>query len=108
MFWIFYRIDILIEYLFKDDFIVGRLIIIYKFFYRVDGIGFVVYDGVLFFNKERIRNIVKFDLRIRIKSGEVIIVNVNYYDIFFYRWGGKFDIDLVVDENGLWVIYVIE
>lgn len=68
----------------------------------------MVYDGVVFFNKERIRNIVKFDLRIRIKSGEVIINYVNYYDILLYRWGGKIDIDLVVDENGLWVIYVTE
>lgn len=29
--------------------------------HRVDGTGFVVYDGALFFNKERTRNIVKFD-----------------------------------------------
>lgn len=40
---------------------------------RVDGTGFVVYDGAVFFNKERTRNIVRGDLRTRIKSGEAII-----------------------------------
>ncbi|KAE8300093.1 Adhesion G protein-coupled receptor L3 [Larimichthys crocea] len=69
---------------------------------------FVVYDGALFFNKERTRNIVKFDLRTRIKSGEAIIANANYHDTSPYRWGGKSDIDLAVDENGLWVIYATE
>ncbi|XP_056136524.1 adhesion G protein-coupled receptor L3 [Lampris incognitus] len=62
----------------------------------------------MFFNKERTRNIVKFDLRTRIKSGEAIIANANYHDTSPYRWGGKSDIDLAVDENGLWVIYATE
>lgn len=75
---------------------------------RVDGTGFVVYDGAVFYNKERTRNIVKYDLRTRIKSGEAIITNANYHDTSPYRWGGKSDIDLAVDENGLWVIYATE
>uniref|UniRef100_A0A3P8W0J3 Adhesion G protein-coupled receptor L1 n=1 Tax=Cynoglossus semilaevis TaxID=244447 RepID=A0A3P8W0J3_CYNSE len=74
----------------------------------VDGTGFVVYDGAVFYNKERTRNIVKYDLRTRIKSGEAIITNANYHDTSPYRWGGKSDIDLAVDENGLWVIYATE
>lgn len=75
---------------------------------RVDGTGFVVYDGAVFYNKERTRNIVKYDLRTRIKSGEAIVTNANYHDTSPYRWGGKSDIDLAVDENGLWVIYATE
>lgn len=74
----------------------------------MDGTGFVVYDGAVFYNKERTRNIVKYDLRTRIKSGEAIITNANYHDTSPYRWGGKSDIDLAVDENGLWVIYATE
>ncbi|XP_016391187.1 adhesion G protein-coupled receptor L3-like [Sinocyclocheilus rhinocerous] len=86
----------------------GRPTTTYKLPHRVDGTGFVVYDGALFFNKERTRNIVKFDLRTRIKSGEAIIASANYHDTSPYRWGGKSDIDLSVDENGLWVIYATE
>ncbi|XP_062830142.1 adhesion G protein-coupled receptor L3 isoform X1 [Anolis carolinensis] len=106
--WTPYRTDTLTEYSSKDDFIAGRPTTTYKLPHRVDGTGFVVYDGALFFNKERTRNIVKFDLRTRIKSGEAIIANANYHDTSPYRWGGKTDIDLAVDENGLWVIYATE
>ncbi|XP_039607041.1 adhesion G protein-coupled receptor L3 isoform X9 [Polypterus senegalus] len=106
--WTQYRTDTLTEYSSKEDFIAGRPTTTYKLPHRVDGTGFVVYDGALFFNKERTRNIVKFDLRTRIKSGEAIIANANYHDTSPYRWGGKSDIDLAVDENGLWVIYATE
>uniref|UniRef100_A0AAZ3SCM7 Adhesion G protein-coupled receptor L3 n=1 Tax=Oncorhynchus tshawytscha TaxID=74940 RepID=A0AAZ3SCM7_ONCTS len=106
--WTPYRTDTLTEYSSKEDFIAGRPTTTYKLPHRVDGTGFVVYDGALFFNKERTRNIVKFDLRTRIKSGEAIIGSANYHDTSPYRWGGKSDIDLAVDENGLWVIYATE
>ncbi|XP_062864946.1 adhesion G protein-coupled receptor L3-like [Trichomycterus rosablanca] len=106
--WTPYRTDTLTEYSSKEDFIAGRPTTTYKLPHRVDGTGFVVYDGALFFNKERTRNIVKFDLRTRIKSGEAIIAGANYHDTSPYRWGGKSDLDLAVDENGLWVIYATE
>ncbi|XP_035385865.1 adhesion G protein-coupled receptor L3-like isoform X5 [Electrophorus electricus] len=106
--WMPYRTDTLTEYPGKEDFIAGRPTTTYKLPHRVDGTGFVVYDGALFFNKERTRNIVKFDLRTRIKSGEAIIAGANYHDTSPYRWGGKTDIDLAVDENGLWVVYATE
>ncbi|KAJ8262305.1 hypothetical protein GJAV_G00164960 [Gymnothorax javanicus] len=106
--WTPYRTDTLTEYSSKEDFIAGRPTTTYKLPNRVDGTGFVVYDGALFYNKERTRNIVKFDLRTRIKSGEAIIASANYHDTSPYRWGGKSDIDLAVDENGLWVIYATE
>ncbi|XP_041417245.1 adhesion G protein-coupled receptor L2 isoform X28 [Xenopus laevis] len=106
--WTPYRTDTLIEYASLQDFQNGRQTTTYKLPNRVDGTGFVVYDGAVFFNKERTRNIVKFDLRTRIKSGEAIINYANYHDTSPYRWGGKTDIDLAVDENGLWVIYATE
>uniref|UniRef100_UPI003AAB3EBB adhesion G protein-coupled receptor L2 n=1 Tax=Centroberyx gerrardi TaxID=166262 RepID=UPI003AAB3EBB len=106
--WTPYRTDTLIEYSSLDDFQNARQTVTYKLPHRVDGTGFVVYDGAVFFNKERTRNIVKFDLRTRIKSGEAIINNANYHDTSPYKWGGKTDIDLAVDENGLWVIYATE
>uniref|UniRef100_A0A671LYE1 Adhesion G protein-coupled receptor L2-like n=1 Tax=Sinocyclocheilus anshuiensis TaxID=1608454 RepID=A0A671LYE1_9TELE len=106
--WTPYRTDTLIEYASLDDLRSGRQTTTYKLPHRVDGTGFVAYDGAIFFNKERTRNIVKFDLRTRIKSGEAIVANANYHDTSPYRWGGKTDIDLAVDERGLWVIYATE
>uniref|UniRef100_A0A8C9SZQ9 Adhesion G protein-coupled receptor L2 n=1 Tax=Scleropages formosus TaxID=113540 RepID=A0A8C9SZQ9_SCLFO len=106
--WTPYRTDTLLEYASLEDFQNSRQTTTYKLPHRVDGTGFVVYDGAVFFNKERTRNIVKFDLRTRIKSGEAIINNANYHDTSPYKWGGKTDIDLSVDENGLWVIYATE
>uniref|UniRef100_A0A3Q2ZWK1 Adhesion G protein-coupled receptor L2-like n=1 Tax=Kryptolebias marmoratus TaxID=37003 RepID=A0A3Q2ZWK1_KRYMA len=106
--WTPYRTDTLIEYASLEDFKNGRQTTTYKLPHRVDGTGFVAYDGAIFFNKERTRNIVKFDLRTRIKSGEAIVNNANYHDTSPYRWGGKTDIDLSVDERGLWVIYATE
>ncbi|XP_029107780.1 adhesion G protein-coupled receptor L1-like isoform X2 [Scleropages formosus] len=106
--WTPYRTDMLYEYASWDDFRQNRATTTYKLPNRVDGTGFVVYDGAVFYNKERTRNIVKYDLRTRIKSGEAIIANANYHDTSPYRWGGKSDIDLAVDENGLWVIYATE
>uniref|UniRef100_A0A665W950 Si:ch1073-186i23.1 n=1 Tax=Echeneis naucrates TaxID=173247 RepID=A0A665W950_ECHNA len=106
--WTPYRTDTLIEYASLEDFKNSRQTTTYKLPHRVDGTGFVAYDGAIFFNKERTRNIVKFDLRTRIKSGEAIVNNANYHDTSPYRWGGKTDIDLAVDERGLWVIYATE
>ncbi|XP_062336519.1 adhesion G protein-coupled receptor L2-like isoform X4 [Osmerus eperlanus] len=106
--WTPYRTDTLIEYASLEDFKNSRQTTTYKLPHRVDGTGFVAYDGAIFFNKERTRNIVKFDLRTRIKSGEAIVANANYHDTSPYRWGGKTDIDLAVDERGLWVIYATE
>ncbi|XP_046707213.1 adhesion G protein-coupled receptor L2-like isoform X2 [Silurus meridionalis] len=106
--WTPYRTDNLIEYNSLEDFRNGRQMTTYKLPHRADGTGFVAYDGAIFFNKERTRNIVKFDLRTRIKSGEAIVANANYHDTSPYRWGGKTDIDLAVDERGLWVIYATE
>ncbi|XP_040270597.1 adhesion G protein-coupled receptor L1 isoform X1 [Bufo bufo] len=106
--WIPYRTDTLTEYASWEDYAAGRHTTTYRLPSRVDGTGFVVYDGAAFYNKERTRNIVKYDLRTRIKSGEAIIATANYHDTSPYRWGGKTDIDLAVDENGLWVIYATE
>ncbi|XP_028998492.1 adhesion G protein-coupled receptor L1-like isoform X1 [Betta splendens] len=106
--WTPYRTELLCEYASWDDYRQNRVTTTYKLPSRVDGTGFVVYDGAVFYNKERTRNLVKYDLRTRIKSGEAVVVNANYHDTSPYRWGGKSDIDLAVDENGLWVIYSTE
>ncbi|XP_069739231.1 LOW QUALITY PROTEIN: adhesion G protein-coupled receptor L1-like, partial [Phaenicophaeus curvirostris] len=106
--WVPYRTDTLTEYASWDDYVGARHTTTYRLPNRVDGTGFVVYDGAVFYNKERTRNVVKYDLRTRIKSGEAVVGAANYHDTSPYRWGGKTDIDLAVDEEGLWVIYATE
>ncbi|XP_075918397.1 uncharacterized protein LOC142918167 isoform X2 [Petromyzon marinus] len=106
--WTPFRTDRLVEYASLQDILARRPLTNYKLPHRVDGTGFVVYDGAVFFNRERTRSVVKFDLRTRVKGGEAFIPNANYYDTSPYRWGGKSDIDLAADERGLWVIYATE
>ncbi|KAM8793907.1 adhesion G protein-coupled receptor L1-like [Eudromia elegans] len=106
--WVPYRTDTLTEYASWADYVGARHTTTYRLPNRVDGTGFVVYDGAVFYNKERTRNVVKYDLRTRIKSGEAVVAAANYHDTSPYRWGGKSDIDLAVDEEGLWVIYATE
>lgn len=49
--WTPYRTDTLTEYSSKDDFIAGKANYNLQLPHRVDGTGFVVYDGALFFNE---------------------------------------------------------
>ncbi|KAI1229468.1 Latrophilin-1, partial [Lamprotornis superbus] len=106
--WVPYRTDTLTEYASWADLVGSRPAATHRLPHRADGTGFVVYDGAVFYNKERTRSIVKYDLRTRIKSGETVVGAANYHDTSPYRWGGKTDIDLAVDEEGLWVIYATE
>ncbi|XP_014749421.1 PREDICTED: adhesion G protein-coupled receptor L1-like, partial [Sturnus vulgaris] len=106
--WVPYRTDTLTEYASWADLVASRPAATHRLPHRADGTGFVVYDGAVFYNKERTRSIVKYDLRTRIKSGETVVGAANYHDTSPYRWGGKTDIDLAVDEEGLWVIYATE
>ncbi|XP_019466885.1 LOW QUALITY PROTEIN: adhesion G protein-coupled receptor L1-like, partial [Meleagris gallopavo] len=106
--WAPYRSDTLTEYASWEAFAGSRHTTTYRLPSRADGTGFAVYDGAVFYNKERTRSVVKFDLRTRIKSGEAVVGAANYHDTSPYRWGGKTDIDLAVDEEGLWVLYATE
>ncbi|TMS23832.1 Adhesion G protein-coupled receptor L1 [Larimichthys crocea] len=60
--WTPYRTEMLYEYASWDDYRQNRVTTTYKLPSRVDGTGFVVYDGAVFYNKERTRNLVKYDL----------------------------------------------
>ena len=70
-----------------------------------DGTGQVVYDGYLYFNQSSSRIIGKMDL----DTGSIVdtleIPDAGYRNTYHYQWGGWSDIDLAVDEEGLWVIY---
>eukprot|EP00058_Branchiostoma_floridae_P005905 XP_002591393.1 hypothetical protein BRAFLDRAFT_86900 [Branchiostoma floridae] len=75
---------------------------------KVDGTGFVVYDGAAYYNKERSPSIIKFNLSTLNRDLQKELPGARYHNEAPYRFGGMSDIDLAVDENGLWAIYATE
>lgn len=69
------------------------------------GTGQVVYNGSLFFNKFQSHTIIKFDLRQGVISRSRQLDFAGYNNMYHYSWGGHSDIDLMVDEGGLWAVY---
>ncbi|XP_055516277.1 olfactomedin 1b isoform X1 [Leucoraja erinacea] len=69
------------------------------------GTGQVVYNQTLYFNKYQSHIIIKF----HIPSERLLIQRsldyAGYNNVYPYSWGGHSDIDLMVDEGGLWAVY---
>ncbi|NWY42137.1 MYOC protein, partial [Sylvia atricapilla] len=71
----------------------------------LESTGAVVYRGGLFFQPRRSRSVARYDLRGETITAEKEIPGAGYHGQYPYSWGGYTDIDLAVDETGLWVIY---
>ncbi|XP_066411346.1 myocilin isoform X3 [Molothrus aeneus] len=54
------------------------------------------------------RSVARYDLRGESITAEREIPGAGYHGQYPYSWGGYTDIDLAVDETGLWVIYSTE
>ncbi|XP_025943432.1 myocilin [Apteryx rowi] len=74
----------------------------------LESTGAVVYRGGLYFQQRRSRLLAKYDLRAEAIAAEKEIPGAGYHGQYPYSWGGYTDIDLAVDETGLWVIYSTE
>ncbi|KAM6066583.1 myocilin isoform 1-T1 [Chlamydotis macqueenii] len=74
----------------------------------MESTGAVVYRGGLFFQPRRSRAVARYDLRGEAVTAEREIPGAGYHGQYPYSWGGYTDIDLAVDETGLWVIYSTE
>jgi hypothetical protein len=70
-----------------------------------DGTGHVVYDGYLYYNQSNGNTIQKVDLESMASVGTLTLPGAGYRNTYHYNWGGYSDIDLAVDEDGLWAIY---
>ncbi|NWX65562.1 MYOC protein, partial [Promerops cafer] len=71
----------------------------------LESTGAVIYRGGLFFQPRQSRSVARYDLRGETITAEREIPGAGYHGQYPYSWGGYTDIDLAVDETGLWVIY---
>ncbi|KAK6306696.1 hypothetical protein J4Q44_G00236210 [Coregonus suidteri] len=69
------------------------------------GTGQVVYNGSIYFNKFQSHTIIKFDFKTSVISKSRQLDYAGYNNMYHYSWGGHSDIDLMVDEGGLWAVY---
>ncbi|NXP08410.1 MYOC protein, partial [Thinocorus orbignyianus] len=74
----------------------------------LESTGAVIYRGGLFFQPRHSRTVARYDLRGETVTAEREIPGAGYHGQYPYSWGGYTDIDLAVDESGLWVIYSTE
>ncbi|KAK0147481.1 Noelin [Merluccius polli] len=69
------------------------------------GTGQVVYNGSIYYNKFQSHTIIRFDLSTSLISRTRQLDFAGYNNMYHYSWGGHSDIDLMVDEGGLWAVY---
>ncbi|XP_037259796.1 myocilin isoform X2 [Falco biarmicus] len=74
----------------------------------LESTGAVIYRGGLFFQPRRSHTVARYDLRGEAVTAQREIPGAGYHGQYPYSWGGYTDIDLAVDETGLWVIYSTE
>ncbi|XP_054837550.1 myocilin [Eublepharis macularius] len=93
------------EYEDADQFIKGYPSKVHVLPRSMESTGAVVYRGFLYFQQRKSRILAKYDLKTEVVVVQKELPNVGYHGQFPYSWGGYTDIDLAVDEIGLWAIY---
>ncbi|XP_034265851.1 myocilin [Pantherophis guttatus] len=96
------------EYDDLDEFVKGYPSKVHVLPRSMESTGAVVYQGFLYFQRHKSRILVKYDLKNEVIAVQKELPDAGYHGQFPYSWGGYTDIDLAVDEIGLWVIYSTE
>ncbi|KAI9547810.1 hypothetical protein NQZ68_015076 [Dissostichus eleginoides] len=71
----------------------------------VESTGSTLYRGSLYYQRRRSRSLIRFDLASESIAARRELPHAGFHGQFPYSWGGYTDIDLSVDEQGLWAVY---
>ncbi|XP_057209867.1 myocilin isoform X2 [Triplophysa rosa] len=71
----------------------------------MESTGATMYDGSLYYQRRLSRTLIRYDLLSENIAARRDLPHAGFHGQFPYSWGGYTDIDLAVDENGLWAIY---
>ncbi|XP_078497234.1 myocilin [Lissotriton helveticus] len=93
------------EYNDLDQFMKGYPAKVHVLPRSMESTGAVVYRGSLYFQRRKSRILARYDLRSESLGVQKELPGAGYHGQFAYSWGGYTDIDLAVDETGLWAIY---
>ncbi|KAL8178102.1 UNVERIFIED_CONTAM: hypothetical protein K2H54_029592 [Gekko kuhli] len=93
------------EYENTDQFIKGYPSKVHVLPRSMESTGAVVYQGSLYFQRRKSRILAKYNLKTEVVEVQKELPSAGYHGQFPYSWGGYTDIDLAIDELGLWAIY---
>ena len=68
----------------------------------------MVLDGYLYYAAYDANIVVQYDLDLQQEVATLTLPGAGSHNTYPYQWGGWSDIDLAVDEQGLWAIYATE
>ncbi|XP_056133571.1 myocilin [Lampris incognitus] len=71
----------------------------------VESNGATLYRGSLYYQRRRSRTILRYDLASESIAARRDLPHAGFHGQFPYSWGGYTDIDLSVDEQGMWAAY---
>lgn len=71
----------------------------------VESTGATIYRGSFYYQRKRSRSLIRYDLASESLASRRDLPHAGFHGQYPYSWGGYTDIDLAVDEQGLWAIY---
>ncbi|XP_040911394.1 myocilin-like [Toxotes jaculatrix] len=71
----------------------------------VESTGATIYRGSLYYQRKRSHTLIRYDLASESLASRLDLPHAGFHGQYPYSWGGYTDIDLAVDEQGLWAIY---